>query len=73
MPYQDRTGLVGEVQRRHAQGEALVRLYSSFQLHASSFVGAILVIAQGGRGAGRIQDSPLPSILGLTQVKFAIT
>ncbi len=46
--------------------------YSSFQLHASSSVGAILVIAQWGRGAGRIQDSPLHSISGLTQVKFAI-
>jgi len=30
------------------------------------------VIAQWGRGAGRIQDSPLHSISGLTQVKFAI-
>ena len=46
--------------------------YSSFPLPASCFVGAILVIAQGGRGAGRIQDSPLHSIAGLTQVKFAI-
>jgi hypothetical protein len=46
--------------------------YSSFQLHASSCVGAILVIAQWGRGAGRIQDSPLPLISGVTQVKFAI-
>ena len=47
--------------------------HSSFQLHASSSVGAILVIAQWGRGAGRIQDSPLHSISGLTQVKFAIS
>src|SRR6266545_2325941 len=46
--------------------------YSSFQLHASSSVGAILVIAQWGREAGRIQDSPLHSISGLIQVKFAI-
>src|SRR6266540_7137470 len=46
--------------------------YSSFQLHASSSVGAILVIAQWGRGAGRIQDSPLHSISGLIQVNFAI-
>jgi len=41
-------------------------------LHASSSVGAILVIAQGERGAGRIQDSPLHSISGLVQMKFAI-
>ena len=47
--------------------------YSSFQLPASCFVGAILVIAHWGREAGRIQDSPLHSIAaGLTQVKFAI-
>lgn len=48
------------------------RCYSSFQLHASSSVGAILVIAQWGRGARRIQDSPLHSIAGLIQVKFAV-
>src|SRR6266540_3629929 len=59
--------------KRSASNDTKSRFnYSSFQLPASSSVGAILVIAQWGRGAGRIQDSPLPSISGLIQVKFAI-
>jgi len=32
--------------------------YSSFQLHASSSVGAILVIAQGGAGQGEYKIRP---------------